>query len=400
VPEEENWFCYGLKVDCGIRSLCPARVVASDNVMYLADNEESLFVLTEGPDCTVVCCGEEYHASQMSVSPNGIMHWKVSQKSAFAANGSGGWYEVAVGVKQVAVNDNTAFVLNVSGVLYAHKDLSMAKRFSERPEVVTCREGMLSCVVATNGLLVGVTESQEVLGRTGMSASNKAGTTWAKLASLNRSVQSVDLSEYNNGVHSVYKMIAVTDDQRLLFAHATKDDLLFKPDLPWSEISVHQVTRMGNLKLCAKFGSGDDLWLWHGGGRGGQDPHALWRNWSSALGSRWRRLNVEQSGQRVRDVISSGITRHEGVLWATTFPLKPGRHDGTLFYSKIHDGRFHPMRLPALKSAIVCVAAAASPEACWILTSDGSTFMLSKGGPEARGGKWCKLDLSQLNAVR
>ena len=55
----------------------------------------------------------------------------------------------------------------------------------------------------------------------------------------------MDLCENYDGVRSSYKVIVVTSEQRLFFARATKDDLLFRPDLEWMELSVPGVTGSG-----------------------------------------------------------------------------------------------------------------------------------------------------------
>ena len=150
-----------------------------------------------------------------------------------------------------------------------------------------------------------------------------------------------------------------------------------------------------------RFGRDESLWLWHREGDASSRPAVMYRNCAEATGLAWRGLGLElQSGgggggQRVRDVVVSGMRGLEGVLFAALFPQKPGRHDGTLAYSKLHDGRLHRVPLPPalFKSALACVATA--PGACWALTADGRAFVLAGDGLET--GRWSRVDLSQLD---
>ena len=411
LPEDVNWTAYEIpKTESGggdDESLCIVDISpASENPgapMHVIFRGEKVFSCSEKYEAAAAATSQlslvkmpDLQAAQISLSANGLLYWKISARSAFAANGCGGWSEVSMGARQVAVNDGTAFLLSVDGVLSAHRNLSASIRISTSPEVVACEAGMLSSVAATNGMLLALTaEGQELLGRVGMTASNSTGTSWAKIASLKHAVQSVDLCENHDGVRSSYKVLAVTSEQRLFFVRAAKDDLLFKPDLDWLEISVLGVTKSGLARqLRAKFGRDESVWLWHRESDASRRA-VIYRNCASAAGVRWRRLCLEQSGQRVRDVIASGMCKLEGVLFATLFPPKPGRHEGSLAYSKLHDGRLRQVPLPArlFKSAVVCIATA--PEACWALTADGRAFMLAKDGLESGG--WHQIDLSQLD---
>ena len=148
-----------------------------------------------------------------------------------------------------------------------------------------------------------------------------------------------------------------------------------------------------------RFGRDESLWLWHRESDDASRPTVMYRNCAEAAGFAWRGLGLElqQSGgqQRVRDVVVSGMRGLEGVLFAALFPQRPGRHDGTLAYSKLHDGRLHCVPLPPalFKSALACVATA--PGACWALTADGRAFVLAGDGLET--GRWSRVDLSQLD---
>ena len=412
LPEDENWTAYEIpKTESDEESHCIVDISpASENSgaqMLVIFRGEKVFSCSEKYEAVAAAATSELslvkmpdlQAGQISVSANGLVHWKISARSASAANGRGGWSEVSTGARQVAVNDGTAFLLSMDGVLSAHRNLSASIRLATSPEVVACEAGMLSSMAATNGMLLALTaEGQELLGRVGMTASNSTGTSWAKIASLKHAVQSVDVCENHDGVRSAFKVLAVTSEQRLFFVRAAKDDLLFKPDLDWLEISVLGVTKSGLARqLRAKFGRDESVWLWHRESDASRRA-VVYRNCASAVGVRWRRLSLEQSGRRVRDVIASGMCKLEGVLFATLFPPKPGRHEGSLAYSKLHDGRLRQVPLPArlFKSAIACVATA--PEACWALTADGRAFMLAKDGLESGG--WHQIDLSQLDGVR
>ncbi len=397
-PEEDHWVRYALPEDCCIRDVSFAgpsaltvtggenqrvRICDADGNVHCADVVESGKLSLRK---------EAFRALQICSSPNGALAWRVSGFGAVYASVDPLAVDIrSSGSKQVAVNDHTAFVLGTDGVLTSYRDVgTTAASFVERASVVSCSEGMFGFVVATNGLLVGVTEAGEMVGRLGMSAFNKAGTGWAKIASFREAaVRSVDLTEYNNGFHSVYRVVVVTSDDGVFFVQATKDDLLFKPDVAWAEVLVAQLTRPSASTsdgcLRANFGRDGSLWLWRRGDR------FLWRNATAVESVRWRRLNLERPGQRVRDVVASGLRRHDGVLWATLFPSKPGRYEDMLYNSKLHDGRLHPMRLPThlLKGPVTCVAAN-DTGACWILTADGDTFILCEKA------KWSKLDLTQL----
>uniref|UniRef100_S4RMZ4 Tectonin beta-propeller repeat containing 2 n=1 Tax=Petromyzon marinus TaxID=7757 RepID=S4RMZ4_PETMA len=122
---------------------------------------------------------------QVAVSPSGMLLWKVEHKSskAFAASkatmrGKRHWYEALTRVSHVALGDDSAWVVNVSGHLYVQTGLS-GERPCARPVQVNNSPPLLQ-VAARAGVVWGITSQPNttLMCREGVSSLCPEGERW------------------------------------------------------------------------------------------------------------------------------------------------------------------------------------------------------------------------------
>ncbi|TRY79613.1 hypothetical protein TCAL_12625 [Tigriopus californicus] len=323
-----------------------------------------------------------YEASDISVSDNGAIIWTVCNGKAYSMEDpmQNDFVEITSQAKWVRVTDKFGVVLKLDGTLDIYLDIHKPTLLLQRSERLKF-DGHISSLSVVENLMTVVSNGFLYL-RSGLSASNNAlGTSWTLARNLKVQVEHVTL--YSNA--SRQKMLVTTTDNEVYFCQGDLANKDFNPQ--WIQISVYgcsidideslKVSMSNSMIVVADPASGAGV-----------------ISQEMVSGSYWETIQFDQIKSRIKEIQANGIFELEGVLWVVMFSLKPNVNE--LFFTKFHDQSLHQVPLPReLDCPITSIAA--SPEACWLLSSKGDIFIRTDIRPILpEGADWLKLDMTQL----
>uniref|UniRef100_A0A4W3IVS6 Tectonin beta-propeller repeat containing 2 n=1 Tax=Callorhinchus milii TaxID=7868 RepID=A0A4W3IVS6_CALMI len=417
----ESWMGYS-GPGCGILSL-----VVSEKHIWCLDYKGVLY-------CSPVHSGSlrwqkfEDYVQQVSVSPSGILLWKIDQKSskAFACGkvtmkGKRHWYEALPQAVYVALSDDTAWIIQTNGELYLQTGLS-ADRPCARAVKVDCSYPLVQ-ITSRDNVVWALTEQRTVLFRHGISSLCPEGEQW--------------LCDIVSERQMLEPVCIALGDQQTSWALDTNGNLWFRsgvtPNKPqgeddhWWQVSItdyvvfdqcsifqtiiHATQTVASVAQAPVERVADKL-------RGAF--------WSQQPPSHPSLLNVNSSGVW----ITSGKNEFHvakgnliGTYWKTVVPrgtvsaakwafvmasvaptkkgsfLWLGQSNKDLFCINDQNSEFRPSTVQ-LPPDLEMVLISACPDAIWGLDSKGQIHIRTLSESCPSGMHWTKLDVTQLGNVK
>lgn len=254
-------------------------------------------------------------ASQLAVSPDGSIVWRLNQGRLLvlmkADQKSDNWQEIQSGVKKLALNETTGFILTLDGHLMAQVKLSAANPFrDDKQEHIQCPE-QLKHITCTSELLLCITVDGKILGRTGMCSGTPLGNSWSHVPSLNKwAITDLTLQEHIScgGGPPSYTVFVTNDKGQLFYTQADRDSLLLEEMLLWYQVRVPGT----NLNLEGNRSS-STLWAINA-----QKDSCLMLNTKSVQGSVWKTLDFAETKnqlQRVKKINANALYGNEGTYF-------------------------------------------------------------------------------------
>ncbi|XP_060077875.1 tectonin beta-propeller repeat-containing protein 2-like [Ylistrum balloti] len=349
---------------------------------------------------------------QIAVSRSGFIVWRLYKNTVYAGTKittrhpeGMKWVEAVRNVLFVAVDNNCAWYVKVSGEIMIQNGLSMDRPCFKSINVPGEESLRFRQVACQDRVVWGVTEECKLMYRQGVSDVCPAGKTW----------------QHNDhvGEDTMFSYVALGDKNigwgidllgRIWFITGVTMDTPMGQECWWqvpvSEILVQDETAMDSLlSLARKF---DPQKLAHllstqGGGLITAGEGGVWvcpefKNTlqicrGSIQGHSWREVNMAGFTSSIAwKLLSASVSDQEhGLVWC----VQP---NGDVFTLSPTTGHTQSVENPAPRYRLVGLSAC--PDAVWGLTENGFVFIRGGIRPDCpQGTEWIKLDLLQLGDV-
>eukprot|EP00095_Tigriopus_kingsejongensis_P003877 maker-scaffold387_size188669-snap-gene-0.19 protein:Tk03877 transcript:maker-scaffold387_size188669-snap-gene-0.19-mRNA-1 annotation:"wd repeat-containing protein cg11141" len=377
---EHHWTTFDLPI------AQPRHLFGQGPLLYVLGHDESVHEGTLDED-KIHWRKLRFEATDLAVSPNGCILWRISNCKVYSREDPMGddFIEVTDQAHQVRVADEFGVVLTHDGALDMYLDIhkpSLLYQKSQRIEF----DAIISRMDVSPQLIAVVSESKLFL-RSGMTQSDFPGLCWCEIATLKMDVQDVRVSLDLNGTSAIHKILVLSTDNQLIFTQGNFDYICYDPRHQWMELNFLGSRISSDETFTFSLFRGTMI-------VGSNNDSSAYLAQDLVHASYWETVRFTQIKSRIKEIQANGIFEQEGVLWVTLFSMKPNRND--VFYTKFHDHQLHQVSHPPTLNTPIS-ALAASPEALWILSSQGEIFIRTGIRPaQSEGLAWEKLDMSQL----
>ncbi|XP_021379917.1 tectonin beta-propeller repeat-containing protein 2-like isoform X1 [Mizuhopecten yessoensis] len=352
------------------------------------------------------------YGNQIAVSRSGYIMWRLYKNTVYAGTKitprhpeGMKWVEAVRNVQFVAVDNNCAWYIKITGEVMIQSGLSKDRPCFKSSIVPGDELLRFRQVVCQDSIVWAVTDECKLMYRLGVSDQCPEGKTWQFNDHVGEDVLFSYVALGDNGVGWGIDLLG-----RILFIAGVSKDTPMGQECWWqvpvSGILTEDLTALDSLRSLAKKFDPQKLAHLLSTQRGGLITAGMGGVWvcsefkntlqicrGNMEGHSWRGVNMAGFTSSIAwKILSASVSSYKhGLVWC----VQP---NGDVFTLSTSTGHTKNVESPSPRHRLVGLSAC--PEAVWGLTENGFVFIRDGVRPDhPQGTEWVKLDLLQLGDV-